>query len=263
MTKKKALIVTKAGGHSIQALGVKEKLEDRKVIVLTDTKDPRDYGVKTYRTKRLRNLKEGFSPLSILKNIFKSLKVILKENPDEIYCCGANNSLFAGFWGKLFWKKVVAIEANNRIKSPSKTPKILSWFCDKVWVPHQELKGKYRGKAVKKKMIHPFAENFEKFRSKNKEFDLLVVPSSVDNIGGKNVLKGLEHEELLKKIGKTKKIVTRGGITSWEAAHLADEVIVIPVKKSHENHQQHFAEWLEKKFDNIKVEKNIEKYVEA
>ncbi|MCK4327426.1 MAG: hypothetical protein KAW41_03015 [Candidatus Diapherotrites archaeon] len=255
----KTLIATKSGGHSIQALGILSVAKGR-AAVLTDEADTTDYGVKTYRADRLRpTMIGGISPVRAVKNAVQSLWAVLREWPDEVYCCGANASLFAGLWGKVFMKRVVAVEANNRIRTPSKATRLLSLFCDEVWMTHREQKGSYRGKGIYRGLAYPRTA-LKKYRAKNRR-GTLVVLSSVDRLKGKNVAQNIPHEELLERMGKAKRVVARGSMTAWEAAQLADEVIVVPLKRSHEAHQKEFAEWLVRKFKNIKKGKSLREYV--
>lgn len=252
------LVATKAGGHSVEALAILDELPEAEwygsdmsvdAWVFTDCDDFQDYCVPVFESVPWRTFGDSFSLKCFFRNLFDSLKVLLKLFPDEVFCCGANNSLFVGFFGMLLGARVVAVEANNRVREPSKAVKILSFFCDEVWVPFEELVGKYRGKAVCRGFVHP-VDDFSEFESEEKDIDCLSVLSSSEVGEG---VSGLSHEEVLSKLGRTKRAITRGGMAAWEAAHLCDEVVVYPIEGSHENHQEDFAVWLANDFDNVEV----------
>lgn len=265
---KTIIIGTKGGGHTIEALGIilflKNKFKDARrlnIIVVTEKTDKIDYSKyykevsRKYRTFSFRApTKKIINPVYLVKNKIDSIKIILKHKPDMIICMGANNSFFLGFFGKMFGKKVIAVEVLNRIKNPSMAPLLLSRFCDEVWLPHKELIGRYKG--AKEKYIgfyHPYVNLIKKLKNTKKTKKELIISSTAKNKITKNSVKGVPPEKLLREMAKTKTLITNAGITAWEGAELCDKVIVLPLKKSAGNHQVEFAKWLAKTYKNVEV----------
>lgn len=252
----KILIGTRSGGHSVEALGLMKHLGSNEYIILTDRKDIQKYDAKIYFVPVIRDTGKKFiNPLNFIKNLIISFLVIIKEDPNLVFCCGSNNSLAVGFWGKFFRKKVIALEALNRIDVPSKSPKILSYICDEVWIQNKKLMGHYRKKETYVGLIHPYKNEFSKFRSNNKTNELLIIPSTGDKIKSSYKPNNVVYEELLRLMGKTKVVITRAGISSYEAANLAEKVICVPDWREH---QKSFAEWLAKKYSNVEIKKDFE-----
>jgi UDP-N-acetylglucosamine:LPS N-acetylglucosamine transferase len=255
----KILIGTRSGGHSIEALGIMKYLGYHEYVIVTNLKDIQKYGTKKYIIPVLRETgKKIINPFNLIKNFLISFVVLIKEQPDLVICCGSNNSIFLGIWGKIFAKKVITLEALNRVNIPSLSPRILSYICDEVWIPNKNLIGYYRGKEKYVGLIHPYKNSFDKFKSKVKTNDLLIMPSTGDNIKSKYQPKNLDYEDLLRLMGKTKIVITRAGIASYEAANLADKVICIPDSREH---QQSFARWLAKKYGNVEIKNDFEKEI--
>jgi len=260
----KILIGTKAGGHSIETLGIIKHLlkeyYNPQFYIITENTDKLNYNFyfnvnKIKKTISWRNpTKKFINPFYVLKNFFDSYFFIRKVNPDLIICNGANTSLLLGLLGKKwFKKKVIAVESLNRVNVPSKAPKLLSKYCDGVWIPHKELKGNYNGKEKYIGFYHPFIEMINELKGNKKIKDRLVVSSIAKNKLKKTFDKPLLPIELLEIMSKTRTLITNAGITAWEGAELCDRVIVYPLIPSAENHQEEFAKWLSKKYKNVEV----------
>lgn len=261
----KVLIGTLSGGHALQAKYlIKKHVSDvDEACVITSKDDFQEYSVeRTYKIQPIRKDPEaGISFPKAVVNFFRTLGIFLKERPDKVYCCGANNSLSLGFISLLSGIKTIALEANNRIREKSKSASILHSLGAEVWVSTEEMGQVYGSNFRVVGFMNPYADNIGQFRSDEKEIDYLVVPSSVDEVEGEDIAKGLRHEVLMERMGKTETVLTRGGMAAWEAAHLADKVIVVPVSESHESHQDLFASWLERNFDNVELREDFEKEI--
>jgi len=259
----KLLIATMAGGHSHHAQYLIKENEKEEAVVVTSKGDGQNYQAdRVYKLTPMRHKPEArIKTLGAIKNFFGSLWILLKEQPANIYCCGANNSLLLGLLGLLVGIQTVAIEASNRIESPSKSPQLLHWLGAEVWVSNSRLAEEYGKRVEIKGFMHPYADNFKEWRQQEKENRYLIVPSSCENWEGEKVISNLEQEKLLEKMGQTKTVLARAGLTAWEAAQLAEEVIVVPLKEAHENHQEEFARWLKEEFDNIKVRQDFQEEI--
>lgn len=262
----KIIIGTKAGGHAVECLGIINLLEKKfkklEIAIVTEKRDYINYqeyskNVKiVYKINPFRNpTRKIINPFYFLGNLFNSLKIIRNYNPEIIICMGANNSYLLGFLGKRILKKrIIAVEALNRINKPSQSPLLLSKFCDEVWLPHKELVGRYQ--RAKEKYIgfyHPYKELIKKIKKDKKTRKELVISSIAKNKITTKAINGLQPKEILKKMSKTKTLVTNAGITSWEGAELCEKVIVHPLKEAKDNHQVDFAKWLKKKYKNVEV----------
>ncbi|MCP5049284.1 MAG: UDP-N-acetylglucosamine--LPS N-acetylglucosamine transferase [bacterium] len=87
---------------------------------------------------------------NLARNFFVSLKVLFKEKPDIIISTGAGVAIPFFYLGKLMRKKLVFIEAYERIDNPSLTGRlvypitdvfILQWEEQKKFYPKGEVLG--------------------------------------------------------------------------------------------------------------------------
>jgi UDP-N-acetylglucosamine:LPS N-acetylglucosamine transferase len=254
----KIILASRHSGHATATPAIKarleEEVEDPEYVVVTDHQDEYDYSEdKIYRVPSFRPTGGKFyNPFSMLKNFYRSWKILRKERPEKVVAYGANTSFPIGLIARLKGIEVITVEAENRTKEPSMTPKALSRFGAKVWVSHDDLLEKYHSDKVENKQIIQY-RSFEEHRSEEKFNDLLIIPSSNDPELQEKYWKDISHNEFLDLMGRTQTVVTRAGMTSFEAANLAEKVIVRPYQ--HE-HQKNFAEWLESEYDNVYVVKD-------
>ena len=255
----KILLGSRHSGHATATPAVKarieEEVEEPKYVVMTDYEDEYDYSFaeEVYRVPSFRPTGgKLFRPLKTLKNFYKSWKILGKEKPEKVVAYGANTSFPIGLIAGLKGTEVIAVEAENRTKNPSLTPKLLSKLSNtRVWTSYDELLEKYDTEKVENKKIIQYRD-FSEHESEEKDNELLIIPSSNDPELQEKYWKDISHEEFLDLMGKTETVVTRGGMTSYEAANLAGKVVVRP--SSHAGgHQKNFAEWLEEEYDNVEV----------
>jgi UDP-N-acetylglucosamine:LPS N-acetylglucosamine transferase len=251
----KILLASRHGGHATRTHLVREVIEDEykdmEYIVATDYNDDYEYGEKKYRIDSFRPTNGKFyRPMKALKNLFKSINILIKERPDVVVCYGANTSIILGVLST-FRSKVIAVESENRTQVPSMSPKILNFFGAEVWTSYDEILDKYpKDNIVNKGLIK--RRSYEEYRSEEKE-GTLVIPSSTDEELMENYWEYRPHQELLEDMGKTELVVTRAGMTAYEAANLAEKVIVRPYDHIH---QKNFAEWLNREYENVEVVKD-------
>jgi UDP-N-acetylglucosamine:LPS N-acetylglucosamine transferase len=266
----KIILGSRHSGHATATPAVKarieEEVEDPEYVVVTDHEDEYDYSFaeKVYRVPSFRPTGgKIYRPYRTLKNFYNSWKILRKEKPEKVVAYGANTSFPIGLIAGLKGLEVIAVEAENRTKQPSLTPKMLSKLSStRVWVSQDGLVDKYDTDRVENKQIIQYRD-FSDHESAQKDNDLLIIPSSNDTELQEKYWKDVSHEEFLDLMGRTKTVVTRGGMTSYEAANLAGKVIVRP--SSHAGgHQKNFAEWLEEEYDNVEVvqDKSFKQLVE-
>ncbi len=80
---------------------------------------------------------------NLLRNTFVALKVLFKEKPDIIISTGAGAAIPFFYLGKLLRKKLIFIEAYERIDTPSLTGKIVYPITDAFILQWEEQKRFY------------------------------------------------------------------------------------------------------------------------
>jgi UDP-N-acetylglucosamine:LPS N-acetylglucosamine transferase len=252
------ILASRHSGHATATPAIKarieEEIEDPEYVIVTDHQDEYDYNTENiYRVPSFRPTGGKFyNPFSMLKNFYRSWKILRKERPEKVVAYGANTSFPISLLSRLRGLEVIAVEAENRTKEPSMTPNALSRFGAKVWVSHNELLDKYHSDKVENRQIIQY-RSFDEHKSEDKDNKLMIIPSSNDPELQEKYWKDISHEEFLDLMGRTETVVTRAGMTSFEAANLAEKVIVRPYQ--HE-HQENFAEWLEAEYENVEVVKD-------
>jgi len=79
---------------------------------------------------------------NLFRNFFVALKVLIKEKPDVIVSSGAGVAIPFFFLGKLLRKKLIFIEAYERIENPSLTGRVVYPLTD-VFILHWEEQKKH------------------------------------------------------------------------------------------------------------------------
>lgn len=84
---------------------------------------------------------------NLLRNTFIALKVLFKEKPDIIISTGAGVAIPFFYLGKLLRKKLVFIEAYERIENPSLTGRLVYRLSD-AFILHWEEQKKHYPKGI-------------------------------------------------------------------------------------------------------------------
>lgn len=256
----KIILGSRHSGHATATPAIKtyiqKEVEDPEYIVVTDHEDEYNYSFaeKIYKVPSFRPTGgKIYRPYRMLKNFYKSWKILRKEKPEKVVAYGANTSFPIGLIAGLKDIEVIAVEAENRTREPSLTPQMLSRLpSTHVWVSYDQIMDKYHTDKVENKQIIQ-CRSFEEHESEENDNELLIIPSSNDPELQEKYWKDISHDEFLDLMGRTETVVTRAGMTSYEATNLAENVVVRPYQ--HE-HQENFAEWLEDEFDNVEVIKD-------
>lgn len=77
---------------------------------------------------------------NLIRNFFVAIRVLFKEKPDIIISTGAGVAIPFFFLGKLMGKKLVFIEAYERIENPSLTGRIVYRITDAFILQWEEQK---------------------------------------------------------------------------------------------------------------------------
>ena len=137
----KVCICCSAGGHLTEAKQVLPILKNKAFFVTAKRKD-------TESVSGVRFISDpGRNPLRLLINIFQSLLVIIKENPDVIISTGAGIAVPLIIIGRIIGKKIIFIESFCRIEKPSLSGRISYYFSDLFLVQWPELLKMYGNRA--------------------------------------------------------------------------------------------------------------------
>jgi beta-1,4-N-acetylglucosaminyltransferase len=147
----KICFAASTGGHYEQLLLLKPLIDKYNSFLITEKTEYKTCGIenrKIYYLKQV-NRKEGSFPIYILINIFKSLRIFIKEKPDVIITTGVLSVIPISIIAKIFRKKLIYIESFSKITSPTLTGKFLYKFADQFYVQWRELL-KFYPKAIYK-----------------------------------------------------------------------------------------------------------------
>ena len=144
MKEKKVCLISSTGGHFMQLkqlIALASKYDF--YIVTEDNEISRSFQKKTgykiyYLEQQERNnlLKFAFK---VVKNMYFSLKYIIKERPDVIISTGAGSTVFTCILGKIVGCKIIYIESFAKIDSPTKSGKLVYKFADRFYVQWEEM----------------------------------------------------------------------------------------------------------------------------
>ena len=80
------------------------------------------------------NRREKSFIVRMIWNVFRSLWIYLKENPDVVVCTGVLAMIPMCLLAKLFGKKLIYIESFAKVTSGTETGKLLYRFADEFYV---------------------------------------------------------------------------------------------------------------------------------
>ncbi len=146
----KICLISSSGGHYSQLCRLFALRESYSIIVVTEkTKyNNEDCNIDYYIPQVNR---KKFSIIFKLPHLFfKSLFIFLKQKPDVVISTGALSTIPMCFLTKMFNKKLIFFESFAKIKSPTKTGKIIYKIADAFYVQWPEMlkfypKGIYKG----------------------------------------------------------------------------------------------------------------------
>ncbi len=137
----KILMLSSAGGHFSELLQLNELAKKHELVYVTEDKIAHKK-VKYYLKYGTRaNLFQYFGVT--VRNLYRGLKILKKEQPDIIISTGAHTCVFIFWMAKLFRIKTIYIESYAKVSSPSLTYKLIKPVCNKVIVQHQEMLNVY------------------------------------------------------------------------------------------------------------------------
>lgn len=141
---KKVCFIASTGGHFEQLMMLKPIMDKNYSFIVTEKTE---YSItednkKIYYLSQVNRHERAFIFKMIL-NIFKSLCIFTKENPDVIISTGALSTIPMCLIAKIFRKKLIFIESFAKINSPTITGKLLYKFADEFYVQWEKMKEHY------------------------------------------------------------------------------------------------------------------------
>lgn len=144
MKKKKLCFAASSGGHFEQISMLKPLMDEYDSFVVTEETEYKAAikGEKMYYLHQV-NRKERSLPVWMVVNAFKSLVLLIKENPDVIITTGVLAMIPLCLLAKGLGKKLVYIESFAKVSTPTETGKFLYKFADRFYVQWQSMKKFY------------------------------------------------------------------------------------------------------------------------
>lgn len=143
---KKVCLISSSGGHFEQLLRLSRLDKDYSVYYVTE-RTPYSVDKKDTHYVKQINRKEKFLLINIFLLFVQSLKIFIKEKPDVIISTGALCVIPSFLIGKLFHKKLIFIESFAKIKTPTKTGRLIYKISD-VFIVQWKSMLKYYPNAV-------------------------------------------------------------------------------------------------------------------
>jgi beta-1,4-N-acetylglucosaminyltransferase len=148
----KICLISSSGGHLSQLKELLKIMSEKEYFIVTEENDVNKQLIHSHKVYFLhqqeRKSLRFFYTFST--NIFRSLRIVIKEKPDVIITTGAGAVIPLSILGKLFGAKLIFIESFAKIKTPTLTGRILYNFADKFYIQWEDLrkyypKAEYRG----------------------------------------------------------------------------------------------------------------------
>lgn len=136
----KICFAASSGGHYEQLLMLKPLMEKYNSFIITEQTSYHTEvkGQKMYYMKQV-NRKEKSFLWRMFINVFRSIKIFLKEKPDVVICTGVLAMIPICLICKMFGKRLVYIESFAKITSPTETGKLLYKFADQFYVQWEQM----------------------------------------------------------------------------------------------------------------------------
>ena len=140
----KVCFAASSGGHYEQLLMLRPLMDKYDCFILTEETlyQASVSGIKTYYLKKVIHLDKGYYFQTFL-NMFRSLKIFLKERPDVVISTGVMVTIPMCLFAKLFGRKVIYIESFAKVNSPTKTGRFLYRFADRFYVQWESMLSVY------------------------------------------------------------------------------------------------------------------------
>ncbi len=144
MKKVKMCFAASSGGHYEQLLMLKPLMEKYDSIIITEETAYKTTveNINMYYLKQVNRKEKAFLGRMII-NIFRSIKIFMKEKPDVIISTGVLAMIPICLLAKITGKKLIYIESFAKVTSPTLTGKLLYKFADQFYVQWEQMKEVY------------------------------------------------------------------------------------------------------------------------
>ena len=113
----KICIAGSTGGHLLQLLQLSQIYSKHNHFFLTFKRPMSESLAKKEKVFFIKD--PGKNPLNLLINIFQTLSIFIKQQPDVVISTGAGVAVPICYIAKIFGKKVIFIESFSRVHEPS------------------------------------------------------------------------------------------------------------------------------------------------
>jgi len=142
-------IACSAGGHLTEILQIRDAYEKYNRFYITFERENSKELAEREKVYFVEDPERSIK--NLIKCIFQSFKILLKEKPKVILSTGAGVAVPTCFISKIFFKtKIIFIESFCRIDKPSLTGKLIYPIADLFFVQWKKLLKKYGDKAIYK-----------------------------------------------------------------------------------------------------------------
>lgn len=140
----KLCFASSSGGHYEQLMMLKPLMEKYNSFIVTEKTEYQvnNDNQKTYYLFQTNREEKGCI-FRLIGNSFKSLRILIKEQPDMIICTGVLAMIPLCLLCKLFRKKLVYIESFAKVTSPTLSGKLLYKYADQFYVQWPQMKEIY------------------------------------------------------------------------------------------------------------------------
>lgn len=144
-SKKKIAFIASSGGHFTQIMMLKPLMDEYDHIIITEKTD---IGMGTAENEKIYyipqiNRKDSLIGLKMIRNGFSSLYIFLKEKPDVVISTGVLATIPFCLLSKMFGARLIYIESFAKVKSPTKTGRLMYKYADDFFVQWESMKNVY------------------------------------------------------------------------------------------------------------------------
>lgn len=271
------------GGHFTQMLELKGVYEKYEHFFVTN---PGTQTVSALANERKYFIPERVKKGIFLKQLFMSLKILLKEKTDVIITTGSGDTFWICLIGKLLGKKIICIESVSRVTSPSKFGKVAYRFAD-LFIYQWEKLRRYYPKGIYGGIIFNMPEPVKEGNTEYTYFvtvgtlpnDFSRLLKKIDELIEQNIIDGkvfaqkghskyvpenyeftdfLNSTEFEDAVKKSEVVITHGGVGSlMTALKFGKKVVAVPRYKRFgeidDDHQLDITQELERQGKIIAV----------
>lgn len=139
-TSLKICFVASSGGHFEQLLMLNPLMKKYNSFIVTEETlyQVNTNKIRIYYMKQVNRKENTFIP-HMLINMYRSLKIYLKETPDVVISTGALATIPICLISKIAGKKLIYIESFAKVTSATQTGKLLYKFADQFYVQWKQM----------------------------------------------------------------------------------------------------------------------------